>query len=215
MTEEILKIDSSKPILKFIDPDNEILSSRSVEVSVEDIESDELQSLIDAMFRLAYGEQGDAEHRTMVGLAAPQIGVLKRVIIAGVNAVGLGEQPELRAYINPVIIRSSNTTEDGREGCYSTGRVYGIVERAEDITIEAYDRKGNKITESYEGFPARVFQHEIDHLDGVRFPDRIADDSKLHWVEIERFGEYRQKWAEWDNYCPRERWEAMKTGQKK
>lgn len=196
--------------LQFIEPSNPLLNQRAEEVQVDQIASPEIQSLIDAMFGMAYGEQGDSKNPTLVGLAAPQVGVSKRVILVGVDAKGMGEKPELRAYINPLITQHSKEREEGREGCYSTDRVCGIVERYKSVTIKAYDRNGKLITETHEGFPAKVFQHEIDHLDGVRFPDRITDDSKLHWVEPEKFGEYREKWAKWDTLCPRVKWKEVK-----
>lgn len=200
------------PTYDFALPGSEVLSHIAEEVPIDHIHSKEIQTLIDAMLRIAYGEQGDKERKTMVGLAAPQIGVSKRVIIAGINAVGLGEQPELRAFINPTIVNKSTDMEKGREACYSTSRVCGIVERSKKVTVEAFDRDGHKVIETYEGFPARVFQHEIDHLDGIRFPDRISDDSRLHWVEPERFGEYRERWAEWEVPCQRQTWVDIKAG---
>jgi len=200
-------IDSQVP------PNNEVLNQIADPIRPQDILSSETQQLVDRMYRVAYGRQGDAKYPTLVGLAAPQIGVSKRIVIIGINAVGGGEQPELREYINPEIIEISEETEDGREGCFSTSRVCGIVERAKQITIKAFDRKGCEIVETFEGFPARVAQHEIDHLEGIRFPERITDDSKLHWVEEEEFGEYRKHWQNWSVLCPREKWEAIKTGQ--
>jgi peptide deformylase len=164
------------------------------------------------MFRVAKGRQGDAKYPTLVGLAAPQIGISKRIVIIGVNAVGGGEQPDLRVYINPVITEVSAETEEGREGCYSTDRVCGVVERAKKITLIAYDRHGEKVIKIFEGFPARVAQHEVDHLNGIRFPDRITSDKKLHWVEEDEFGEYRTHWKEWSVLCPREKWLAIKAG---
>jgi len=196
---------------EFVQPTNNILNLIAKEVIPTEIDSQEIQLLIDGMFKIAYGEQGDKERKTMVGLAAPQIGVNERIIIAGINAVGLGEQPELKVFINPEITEVSDETEEGREGCYSTDKVCGIVDRSKTVTLRAYDRYGNEATETYEGFPARVLQHEIDHLNGIRFPDRITDDAKLHWVETERFGEYREQWAEWEVRCTREQWEAIKT----
>ena len=117
-------------------------------------------------------------------------------------------------YINPVIVEISNEKEEGREGCFSTSRVCGIVERAKKVKIRAYDRSGKIVEYDLEGLPARVAQHEIDHLDGIRFPDRIPDDSKLHWVEEEEFGEYRKQWQNWPVNCPREKWGAIKSGHK-
>ena len=148
----------------------------------------------------------------MVGLAAPQLGISKRIIIVDVASTGMGGTPDLRAYINPKIVERSDQTEQGREGCFSTGNVCGIVERSSNIGIEALDRDGNPLSENWDSFTARIFQHEIDHLDGIRFPERIKDDTKLHWVEPEQFGEYRVHWADWAELCPRATWEAVKVG---
>ena len=195
-----------------VPPDSEVLNLIAEEIPVEEIATPEIQALVDKMYRVAYGRQGDAQFPTLVGLSAPQVGVSKRIAIIGINAVGGGEQPELREFINPTIVKISDKTEEGREGCFSTSRVCGIVERAKKVRVRAYDRNGQVVEHDFEGFPARVAQHEIDHLNGIRFPDRISDDSKLHWVEEEEFGEYRQRWQDWTVNCPREAWEAIKSG---
>ncbi len=195
-----------------VPPSSEVLNFIAEEIPVAEIQSPEVQSLIDKLFRVAHGRQGDAQFPTLVGLAAPQIGVSKRIVIIGMNAVGGGEQPELKEFINPEVVDTSDEVEDGREGCFSTSRVCGIVSRAKRVKVLAYDRAGNQFEHVFEGFPARVAQHEIDHLNGIRFPDRIIDDTKLHWVAEEEFGDYRKNWQNWPVNCPREKWEAIKSG---
>ena len=196
-----------------VSPSSAVLNLIAEPINPADISSPDTQDLIDRMLRVAYGRQGDAKYPTLVGLAAPQIGVSKRAVVIGINAVEGDEQPELCEFINPEIVASSGKTEAGREGCFSTSRVCGIVERVTQITVKAFNRDGDEITHSFEGFPARVAQHEIDHLNGIRFPDRIKDDTKLHWVEEEEFGEYRAHWQEWSVLCPREKWDSIKSGQ--
>ena len=181
-------------------------------VPVSMITSLEVQEAIDSMFQVAYGKQGDVNRRTMVGIAAPQIGTSKRIIIIGVNAVGAGEEPDLQAFINPEIVEKSEETIEDREGCFSASNVCGIVSRSREITLKAYNRNGKVVTIKLEGFPARIAQHEVDHLDGIRFPERITDDSKLHWVEEDEFGDYRKNWSNWTILCPRPKWLAIKTG---
>jgi peptide deformylase len=196
-----------------VPPESEVLNLIAEEIPVHEILDEEVQALVDTLFRVAYGRQGDAKYPTLVGLAAPQIGVSKRVVIIGMNPVGGSEQPELKEFINPQIIEASDELEEGREACFSTSRVCGIVERAKKVRVRAYNRQGELFEHEFEGFPARVAQHEIDHLDGIRFPDRVANDRDLHWVEENEFGEYRENWRTWPVHCPRERWEAVKLGQ--
>jgi len=127
-------------------------------------------------------------------------------------SVNVSEVPDLQVYINPRIVQHSTQKEVGREGCFSTGNVCGIVERYSGIIIEAYSRNGEPIREDWSGFIARIFQHEIDHLDGIRFPERVTDDRRLHWVKPELFGEYRTHWAEWAERRPRSKWERIRAG---
>lgn len=100
-----------------------------------------------------------------------------------------------------------------REGCFSVDtHVCGVVPRAKWIKIEAYDRDGNRVEEEYFDYTARIFQHEIDHLDGKRFPDRVGQSGKLHWVEEHEYPVYRVNWGTWSNDVPWEDWIAMKEG---
>lgn len=206
-----LKHTASKQ-LNLIPPHSESLNRRSLELALHEINQPETQALIDRMFAIGNGEQGNPERPTLVGIAAPQIGINKRIILVGIDALGNGEPPQLQAFINPVIISEARERIAGREGCFSTSRVCGIVDRAQSVRVQAYDRTGNPVDFTVDGFPARIFQHEIDHLDGVRFPDRITDPARLHWVPAEQFGEYRETWETWQELCPPERWQAIKVG---
>ena len=201
-----------KTHLEPVAPSSANLNQPSAKIAPAEIASADTQWLIDEMEAIANGTQGDAKNRTMVGLAAPQVGVNKRIIIVDVMSTGMGEIPDLRVYINPVITPLSSATELNREGCFSAGNVCGVVERASNVLVEAYDRNGQPIREKYRGFTARIFQHETDHLDGIRFPERISDDSRLHMVEPDQYGEYREQWADWPVKCSREAWEAIKSG---
>jgi peptide deformylase len=205
---------TEKLLFELITPGSASLNEVSTAIPPDQIAAAETKQLIAAMLAIASGRQGDIEKKTMVGLAAPQLGINKRVIVVDVTSTGMGEVPELRAYINPVITARSSQTELGREGCFSTGNVCGAVERASEVTIEAYDQAGKLVKEQYIGFTARIFQHEVDHLDGIRFPDRITEVSNLHWVEDEQFGDYREQWLTWPTHCDRKTWEAVKSDQK-
>jgi peptide deformylase len=198
---------------QLVDPSNPILNKIAVDVAVDAVTAPETQAVIDDLLAIARGEQGDASRPTMVGLAAPQAGVGKRIIIVNIAADGLNNSShEFRAYINPKVVQSSPETVLGREGCYSTGCVCGRVLRARQVRIEALDRQGWPVDKTYTNFPARILQHEIDHLDGIRFPDRIENDVDLLWVEKKDFGTFRHEWPSWSQVCPRQRWEAIKHG---
>lgn len=196
--------------IRFASPDNSLLSRETQAVTINELKSADVQGIIDNMLNVAHGEQGNPERPTMVGLAAPQLGIDKRIIIVGIDADGTGGEPEFEAYINPEIVFFSKDKNDNREGCYSTSRVAGVVERSSTVEIQALNRFGQSIHETFTGFVARIFQHEIDHLNGIRFPDRITDDNKLFWVEDEEFGSFRENWQNWPNKCPRSKWESIK-----
>jgi len=104
-----------------------------------------------------------------IGLAAPQVGVLKRIIAVKTS----------RVFINPKIIRKSRKTIIDEEGCLSFPGLFLKIKRAKEVEIEALNENGEKIYFKTEGLPARIFQHEIDHLDGILFIDRISFWQKL------------------------------------
>ncbi len=108
-----------------------------------------------------------------VGIAAPQLGVSTRIFVMAPEGI----RPT--AFINPVIVHAEGE-QMGQEGCLSIPGLYGDVKRAEFIKVEAYDRKGKPYVYELEGMQARVAQHEIDHLDGVLFIDKV-DPATLHW----------------------------------
>jgi peptide deformylase len=198
--------------LTFLPVDHPILKNRCVEIPIDQILSPENQSLIDEMLAIAKGERTDLEKRVMVGLAAPQIGIPKRIILVdlGVDATrrNLGK---LHPYINPRIIWQSEEMEIGREGCFSTdSRLHGIVPRSTKVRVAAYDREGNFLVEEHREFTARIFQHEIDHLEGIRFPDRMGPNGKLLWVEEEEYKNYRDNWQDWTKTYSFQDWVQMR-----
>jgi peptide deformylase len=126
----------------------------------------EIKKLIDNMEKTMRAAPG-------VGLAAPQVGVLLRVIVAD---IGEG----LVALINPKIQKRSGKCMF-YEGCLSVPGVEGQVERSESVCVKGLDRKGKPVVVEAEGYLAIVLQHEIDHLDGILFVDRIKDPSRIKY----------------------------------
>lgn len=114
--------------------------------------------------------------RNGVGIAAPQVYISKRVIIVASRPnPRYPDAPEMDAItmVNPEIIEQSIQTVLGEEGCLSVPNQRGQVARAEQITVQFLSLKGEKIIQTFHGFPARIVQHEIDHLNGVLFVERI------------------------------------------
>jgi peptide deformylase len=194
----------------FLLPTDPLLNQPSYEVCPCDIRSEEIQKEIDTLYEVACGKI------TLVGLAAPQIGIQKRIILVDTAATGIFTEttqpppPVIKEFINPVIIWQSEEMVTWREGCFSTSCICGLVPRSNQILIRAYDRHCNIVTQEFSGYVARIFQHEIDHLDGIRFPDRITNDQHLHWVEESERPSYRIHWAHWEKLAPRQTWLEMK-----
>ncbi len=127
------------------------------------------QQLIEDMILTLHEKSG-------AGLAAPQVNVSQQVILV---EYGSEEDesipPTLYITLNPHITRFSQETVSGAEGCLSIPRLMGEVERAQEIVVEGQDRYGKPLKMNLRGWVARIFQHEIDHLNGILFTDRTAD----------------------------------------
>jgi peptide deformylase len=136
-----------------------------------------------------------------VAIAAPQIGVSLRIfIVAGKtlsiikNEEGQKEYPD-QVYINPTLIKLSKKKKKMEEGCLSVRWLYGEVERSEKVTINAHDEHGNKVHMGASGLMAQVFQHEVDHLNGILFLSHL---SPLKRDLIRRKIRKLQKLGEWE-----------------
>lgn len=163
-------------ILQATDPQDEaILRRKSSRIRRFD---PALERLIADMIETMRAHQG-------LGLAAPQIGVLQRVIVAELPAERKSQEETSRRpgilYVlcNPEITFLSPEEQVGEEGCLSLAGWYGEVARAQAVEVRFQDPRGRRKKMRAEGFLARVLQHEIDHLDGILFADRVTDLSTL------------------------------------
>ena len=121
------------------------------------------------------------------GLAAPQIGVLLRVVIFGVEANPRYPDAEPVPYtelVNPVIVPLGDEMEDGWEGCLSVPGLRGVVPRHARIGYTGFDPRGRPIRREAAGFHARVVQHECDHLDGILYPMRVRDFTQFGYTDV-------------------------------
>lgn len=156
---------------------NDILRQKSVPVKKVD---KEIVKLLQSMEETMFADNG-------CGLAAPQVGVHKRVIVVLLNQGS--DQEVFVPMINPDIITHSKTTYIDTEGCLSVPGVFDVVERYDEIVVKFLDKKGREQMFKLTDLNARVVQHEIDHLDGVLFVDKLVEKAEL--VRAEKAGKVR------------------------
>ncbi len=162
---------------------NPALREIAQEIPLAAIRSIRIQKLIAEMKALLSKEEYG------VALAASQVGEPLRLFIVSGKALARDsrnapdepeknkEKPAIpdQVYINPVVLKMSRTKKEKHEGCLSIRGKWGIVPRAEKTMLSAYDEKGEKTTRGASGFLAHVFQHEMDHLDGILYTDKAVD----------------------------------------
>jgi len=164
-------------MLGIVNRDNPVLREKSKEVPISQITKPEIQGII-AEMKAALATQDDG-----VAIAAPQIGEPLRIfvvsgkILAAQSKKTPGKKVDTAdlVFINPKIIKLSRKKDFMEEGCLSVRWLYGRVKRSENATVEAYNEKAEKITRGASGLLAQIFQHEVDHLEGVLFIDKAKD----------------------------------------
>ena len=163
-----------------------VLRQRAAEISPAQMQSPQMQRLIDDMIETMIDYEG-------IGLAAPQVFEPLRLIVLGDPEADPQAETAipLTVLFNPQFTTLSPEHLDGWEGCLSIPQLRGVVPRSAAVEVRGYDREGGAVELEAEGLFARVLQHEIDHLDGVLFPDRMADLQTLTFIE-----EYQRYWLD-------------------
>jgi peptide deformylase len=146
---------------------NELLRQKAVKIDKID---DEIKNLSKEMLEILRRDKG-------VGVAGPQVGVMKRIFVVHV------QDDEERVFINPSILETSHETYKFEEGCLSIPGIYATVVRPESIKMQAWNEKGRPFTIEASGLLARVILHEYDHLEGVLFLDRLPEKKKIKLIE--------------------------------
>jgi peptide deformylase len=143
-----------------------VLRREADEVTVFD---DDLRALVRDMFETMYHADG-------IGLAAPQIGISKRIIVVDLRRPDEEDdgEPERITLINPVVTEASRDTYKQSEGCLSIPGLEEVVERPSWVRVEGRDVDGNEVVVEAEDLFGRALQHEIDHIDGILFVDRVS-----------------------------------------
>lgn len=166
-------------VLKIREVGDPILEKISEEVDIKNIDKEVLEIIEDLKSTLEFG--------TGLGIAAPQIGVNKRIIVVGAKKENAKYNDEedipVTAMINPTWIKLSEETDIQYEGCMSVPTIRGKVERYKNIELIYYDESGKKIIKQINGFFARLIQHECDHLDGKVFLEKVKGPNGFATLE--------------------------------
>jgi peptide deformylase len=176
-------------ILKVARMGHPVLRAKARGIDKGELKGAAVQKLIDDMLETMAEYHG-------VGLAAPQVHEGLRIFVAALDprdADENGDEAEAIALINPEITVVGNDVVEDWEGCLSIPDIRGRVPRAREIRVRALDRKGDRLELRAHDFPARVIQHETDHLDGVLFFDRMRSFDSLTFLD-----EYSRYWAKGD-----------------
>lgn len=155
--------------------DAPVLRKTARKIPVDEINTQETQGIIQNM-RSALYDTDDG-----VAIAAPQIGVSARIFLVrgSVFAERADTADEDKVFINPEIISTSSKKVVLDEGCLSVRNIYGKIERAAQATVRAFDEKGTVFEMGAGGLLAQIFQHEIDHLDGILFIDKATEMKEI------------------------------------
>jgi peptide deformylase len=173
-------------ILKVARMGHPVLRAKARTVDKLELKQPTVQDFIDSMVDTMFEYSG-------VGLAAPQVHESLRMFVAMLDADGQGEG-DATVFINPEITLIGDQTVEGWEGCLSIPDIRGRVLRAHHIKVSALDRAGKRFELDLKDFPARVVQHENDHLDGVLFFDRMKSLGTLTYLEeYSRYHARREK----------------------
>jgi len=171
-------------ILEIAQIGNPVLRRRASEVSREELLSAETQAFIDDLVETMRNAKG-------AGLAATQVSVEKRIV-----AIEVKDNPRypykpnipLTIVVNPMIEPIGEERFDNYEGCLSVPNLRGVVSRRAEVRVTGWDRHGHPFERHAKGLTAGTFQHEVDHLDGMIFVDRVTDPKTLcTWAEFERW----------------------------
>lgn len=147
--------------------------------------SDQIRQLAQDMIAASLDWEASRNHEACAALAAVQIGVLERVVIVRDDMEARGENKgsaSFSVFINPEIVKELGEPEEMWEGCLSVDSLYGHVMRYPKVKIKALNLEGKELRLTATGFLAQVFQHEIDHTNGIVFVDRVEDATKLRRI---------------------------------
>jgi len=162
------------------------------------------QAEIDALLEYVHGTGNktvagvpqDPKQRSVVGLSANQVGLMKQISVVDLS-IGRRGYYDLHILINPRIVWRSKSVVQKNEGCVNFPTIRGKTRRSAMVRVEALDRSGNEIKLKVTGWAAVLLQHEVDHLNGRLFIDRLPDPTQADLVEAGEYQNYRKQKTPW------------------
>lgn len=190
--------------LRVLNPKEKLLRTSCNIVPKKDLRRTSVQEEIEALIDFVYGNNNKGQnrkrdHATTVGLSANQVGINKRISIVDL-AIGKRGYGDIHVLINPEIVWSSKTVATRVEGCVNLPSIWGKVTRSQRVKVKALDRSGNELLLTLNGWPAILLQHEIDHLNGKLFIDKLEDPTKAHLVDKGDYLKYKKQKTAWKKF---------------
>ena len=166
-------------MIEIIKMGHPLLKEKALAIEKDRIDSEDFKKFVDELTETMRASKG-------VGIAATQVGVMERVFLLEVKnnkRYPNQENTPLYIIINPKITSFSDEKVEGWEGCLSIPGIRGMVERSKSIIMEYTDMDGKTVEKEFNDFPAVIVQHELDHLDGILFTERMTDMKKLSFLD--------------------------------
>lgn len=166
-------------MIEIIKMGHPLLKEKALVIEKDRIDSEDFKKFVDELTETMRASKG-------VGIAATQVGVMERVFLLEVKnnkRYPNQENTPLYIIINPKITSFSDEKVEGWEGCLSIPGIRGMVERSKSIIMEYTDMDGKTVEKEFNDFPAVIVQHELDHLDGILFTERMTDMKKLSFLD--------------------------------
>lgn len=190
--------------LYVVKPEAKILRTPCIQINKRELMRNETQEYIEDMLDFVYGTNNkgpkrDRMHAMTVGLSANQVNLHKCISIVDM-AVGRKNISDIQVLINPEILWKSNAMIERIEGCVNLKNIWGPVKRSRAVIVKAMDRSGNLMQLTLHGWPAVLLQHEIDHLRGILFVDRLVDPTKALFVDEGNYSAFKKNKQAWDTY---------------
>jgi peptide deformylase len=187
-------------VLTLLDQNDLRLRLACAPLSRSQLRDREQQYEIDALLAIVANSKDDQDRQGLgsatAGLSACQVSIMKQVCIVDMS-IGRRGYHDFCVLVNPKITWRSKSVVTKSESCLNFPTVWGITRRARSIRISALDRSGNEIAMKLEGWPAVLLQHEVDHMNGHLFIDRLADPTRAHLVDPGEYSQYLKHRGTW------------------